>query len=80
MTAIAITGMGLTGVLRVTRVQDNLAHVLDHGHTDETLGTWTSLACRHRAYGHLRSVIHRVSFREPQFLRPIVRPRHSHSR
>ena len=30
--------------------------------------------------GHLRSVIHCVSFREPQFLRPIVRPRHLHSR
>ena len=45
MTAIAITGMGLTGVLRLTRVQDNLAHVLDHSHTDETSGTWTGLAC-----------------------------------
>ena len=30
MTAIAITGMGLTGVLRITWVQDNLAHVLNH--------------------------------------------------
>ena len=45
MTAIAITGMGLTGVLRIAWVQDNLAHVLDHGHTDETSGTWTGLAC-----------------------------------
>ena len=45
MTAIAITGMGLTGVLRMTWVQDNLAHVLDHSHTDETCGTWTGLAC-----------------------------------
>ena len=45
MTAIAITGMGLTGVLRMTWVQDNLAHVLDHSHTDETSGTWTGLAC-----------------------------------
>ena len=45
MTAIAITGMGLTGVLRLTWVQDNLAHVLDHSHTDETSGTWTGLAC-----------------------------------
>ena len=41
MTAIAITGMGLTGVLRLTWVQDNLAHVLDHSH-DETSGTWTN--------------------------------------
>ena len=30
MTALAITGMGLTGVLRLTWVQDNLAHVLQH--------------------------------------------------
>ena len=33
-----------------------------------------------RFAGHLRSVLHRVSFREPQFLRLIVRPRHLHSR
>ncbi len=45
MTAIAITGMGLTGVLRITWVQDDLAHVLDHSLTDETSGTWTGLAC-----------------------------------
>ena len=45
MTAIAIDGMGLTGVLRITWVQDNLAHVVDHSHTDETSGTWTGLAC-----------------------------------
>jgi hypothetical protein len=45
ITAIAITGMGLTGVLRMTWVQDNLAHVLDHSHTDETSGTWTGQAC-----------------------------------
>ena len=30
MTALAITGMGLTGVLRMTWVHDNLAHVLQH--------------------------------------------------
>jgi hypothetical protein len=45
MTAIAITGMGLIGVLRMTGVHDNLAHVLDHSDTDETSGTWTGLAC-----------------------------------
>ncbi len=45
MTALAITGMGLTGVLRLTWVYDNLAHVLKHSHTDETSGTWTGLAC-----------------------------------
>jgi hypothetical protein len=45
MTAIAITGMGLTGVLRMTWVHDNLAHVLHHSQADETSGTWTGLAC-----------------------------------
>jgi hypothetical protein len=40
-TAIAISGMGLTGVLRLTWVHDNLAHVLEHSQTDETSGTWT---------------------------------------
>jgi hypothetical protein len=44
MTAIAISGMGLTGVLRLTWVQDNLAHVLEHAETDEPSGTWTGLA------------------------------------
>ena len=45
MTAIAITGMGLTGVLRTTWVQDNLAHILDYSQAGETSGTWTGLAC-----------------------------------
>src|SRR6266581_8912726 len=45
MTAVSITGKGLTGTLRITWVRDNLAHVLDHSHTDETSGTWTGLAC-----------------------------------
>ena len=45
MTALAITGMGLTGVLRLTWVHDNLAHILEHSQTDETSGTWTGLAC-----------------------------------
>jgi hypothetical protein len=45
MNAIAITGMGLTGALRMTWVHDNLAHVVDHSHTDETSGTWSGLAC-----------------------------------
>ena len=34
MTAIAISGMGLTGLLRLTWVQDNLAHVLDYSQAD----------------------------------------------
>ena len=42
MTAIAISGMGLTGVLRLTWVQDDLAHVLEHSEANETSGTWTN--------------------------------------
>ena len=42
MTALAITGMGLTGVLRLTWVHDNLAHVLEHCEADEPSGTWTN--------------------------------------
>ena len=45
MAAIGITGMGLTGVVRMNWVQDDLAHVLEHAHTDETSGTWTGRAC-----------------------------------
>ena len=45
MTAIGITGMGLTGVVRMNWVQDDLAHVLEHARTDETSGTWTGRAC-----------------------------------
>ena len=45
MTAIGITGIGLTGVVRMNWVQDDLAHVLEHAHTDETSGTWTGRAC-----------------------------------
>ena len=45
MTAIGISGLGLTGVIRMSWVHDHLAHVVDHSHTDETTGTWTGLAC-----------------------------------
>ncbi len=45
MAAIGITGMGLTGVVRMNWVQDGLAHVLEHVRTDETPGTWTGRAC-----------------------------------
>jgi hypothetical protein len=41
---------GLSGVLRITWVADDLAHVLEHSQTDETRGTWTGLACG-RSYG-----------------------------
>jgi hypothetical protein len=45
MTAIGITGMGLTGVVRMNWVADDLAHVLEHACTDEPSGTWTGRAC-----------------------------------
>jgi hypothetical protein len=38
-------GTGLSGVLRMTWVQDGLAHVLEHCDADEPSGTWTGLAC-----------------------------------
>ena len=40
-----IEGAGLRGVMRLTRVEDHLAHVLDHCETDEPVGAWTGLAC-----------------------------------
>jgi hypothetical protein len=45
MAATGIPGARLDGVLRMTWVQDQLAHVLDHCDTDEPSGTWTGLAC-----------------------------------
>jgi hypothetical protein len=33
------------GILRLTRVTDSLAHVLEHAGTDEPAGTWTGHAC-----------------------------------
>jgi hypothetical protein len=44
-TTMKISGAGLNGVLRMTWLQDNLAHVLGHSDTDETPGTWAGLAC-----------------------------------
>jgi hypothetical protein len=38
-------GTGLSGVLRMTWMQDGLAHVLEHCDADEPSGTWTGLAC-----------------------------------
>ena len=46
MTTTSITGPGLSGVLRMTWVHDDLAHVLEHADVDEPSGTWTGLACR----------------------------------
>ena len=46
MTTTSITAPGLSGVLRMTWVHDDLAHVLEHADTDEPSGTWTGLACR----------------------------------
>jgi hypothetical protein len=40
-----IEGAGLRGTMRMTWVQDHLAHVLDDGQADEPPGAWTGLAC-----------------------------------
>ncbi len=45
MTATGIPDAGLSGVLRMTWVRDQLAHVLEHCDTDEPSGTWTGLVC-----------------------------------
>ncbi len=45
MTATSIPGARPSGMLRMTWVRDQLAHVLDHCETDEPSGTWTGLAC-----------------------------------
>ena len=44
MTTTGITAPGLSGVLRMTWVHDELAHVLEHADVDEPSGTWTGLA------------------------------------
>jgi hypothetical protein len=41
MADISIDGAKLTGVLRLTWMSDQLAHVLEHSRTDEPTGTWT---------------------------------------
>jgi hypothetical protein len=41
-----IEGAGLRGVMRLTWVEDHLAHVLGHCETDEPSGAWTGLACQ----------------------------------
>ena len=45
MTATSIPAAGPSGILRMTWVRDQLAHVLDHCETDEPSGTWTGQAC-----------------------------------
>lgn len=45
MAATGIPSTGLSGVLRMTLVQDRLAHVLEHCDVDEPTGTWTGQAC-----------------------------------
>jgi hypothetical protein len=42
MTTTSITAPGLSGVLRMTWVDDDLAHVLEHADIDEPSGTWTN--------------------------------------
>ena len=46
MTSTSITAPGLSGVMRMTWVHDDLAHLLEHAETDEPSGTWTGKACR----------------------------------
>src|SRR5690242_2326872 len=46
MAGSRIEGAGLRGVMRLTWVEDHLAHVLDHCETDEPVGAWTGLACQ----------------------------------
>ena len=41
-----IEGAGLRGVMRLTWVEDHLAHILEHCGTDEPAGAWTGLACQ----------------------------------
>ena len=45
MTSTGITAPGLSGVLWMTWLHDDLAHVLEHADVDEPSGTWTGLAC-----------------------------------
>jgi hypothetical protein len=45
MTATGSQAAGESGTLRLTWVQDRLAHVLEHCDTDEPAGSWTGLAC-----------------------------------
>ena len=42
MADISIDGAKLNGVLRLTWMSDQLAHVLEHSQTDEPTGTWTN--------------------------------------
>ena len=42
---VRVSGAGLAGVLRLTWVRDDLAHVLQHAGTDEPTGTWIGQAC-----------------------------------
>ena len=46
MTSTSITAPGLSGLLQMTWLQDDLAHVLEHADVDEPSGTWTGLASR----------------------------------
>ena len=45
MTEARVDKAGLSGVLRLTWVTDQLEHVIQHSQTDEPSGTWTGLAC-----------------------------------
>ena len=46
MAGSRIEGAGLRGIMRLTWVEDHLAHILEHCGTDEPAGAWTGLACQ----------------------------------
>ena len=45
MTTTSLTAPGLSGVLRMNWVHDDLEHVVEHANADEPSGTWTGQAC-----------------------------------
>ena len=51
MAGSRIEGAGLRGFMRLTWVEDHLAHVLDHCEIDEPSGAWTGLACQDQRPG-----------------------------
>jgi hypothetical protein len=65
--------LGVTGALGPDLIQKLISQLLID---QRPLAGLTAVALA----GHVCSVGHCVSFREPQFLRPVVRSRHLHAR
>ena len=68
LAAVGVPGAGLGGVLRMTWVQDRLAHVLEHSDADESAGTfgrwigvygwwWLTVMCEVPPWRVLRAVL-----------------------